>query len=57
MMPPSGSKVTVTHGGVTTTATYVGLISVKHEGAGAYVILDGTEQPITVPRAWILERR
>jgi hypothetical protein len=56
-MPPDGSKVTVTHGGITATATLLGLIGAGGGRANVRVILDGTEERVTVPMSWILERR
>jgi hypothetical protein len=55
-MPPAGSKVTVTYCDTTTTATLVGLIGAGSGRANVAVRLDGTDQLVTVPMAWIEER-
>lgn len=55
-MPPSGSKVTVTHAGITTTATLLSLIGAGGGPANVFLRLDGTDKLITVPQAWVVER-
>jgi hypothetical protein len=55
-MPKDGSTVTVSHGDVTTTATMVGLIGAGGGRANVVVRLAGTDQTITVPMTWIVER-
>lgn len=56
MMPPSGSTVTVSYKGITTTAVLISLIGAGGGPANVFVRLAGTEETITVPMSWILER-
>jgi hypothetical protein len=61
MMPPQGSKVTIRYEGrlgvVETTGTFISLIGAGGGPANAFVRLDGTDQHLTIPSGWIVERR